>query len=110
VVTPETTGLGDRMVGEWASVSLQVLNAGTGPLRFQLPPWVTVAAGCCPPTARIGSMVLEPGERTTIDMRFTMHRGMDGPHDFRVHLVTDDPAGPDRTVRVLSNWVVPSAD
>jgi len=50
-------------------------------------------------------MVLRPGERTTIAMGFTMHRGMDGPHDFRVHLVTNDPANPDRTVQVLSNWV-----
>ena len=50
-------------------------------------------------------MVLQPGERTTIAMRFTMHRGMDGPHDFRLHLTTNDPDESDRVVKVLSNWV-----
>jgi len=50
-------------------------------------------------------MVLKPGEATTASMRFTMHPGMAGPHDFRLHLVTNDPAERDRTVRVLSNWV-----
>lgn len=35
-----------------------------------------------------------------------MPAGMDGPHDFRVHLLSNDPAQPDRTLTVLSNWVL----
>jgi len=51
-------------------------------------------------------MVLEPGESTTVQSStFMMHSGMDGPHDFRVHLLTNDPAQPDKSVQVLSNWV-----
>ena len=50
-------------------------------------------------------MVLQPGDSTTLSMEFLMHGDMGGKHDFRVHLVTDDPAQPDRTVEVLSNWV-----
>ena len=50
-------------------------------------------------------MVLQPGEHTTLSMAFMMHGDMGGQHDFRVHLVTDDPAQPDRTVTVLSNWI-----
>jgi len=51
-------------------------------------------------------MVLKPGESTTIQSSvFMMHTGMEGPHDFRVHLVTNDPAQPDQEVKVLSNWV-----
>ena len=50
-------------------------------------------------------MVLQPGERTTVSMAFMMHGDMGGPHDFRLHLVSNDPANPDRTVEVLSNWV-----
>ncbi len=50
-------------------------------------------------------MVLQPGDSTTLSMEFMMHGDMGGQHDFRVHLVTDDPAQPDRTVEVLSNWV-----
>jgi hypothetical protein len=50
-------------------------------------------------------MALKPGESTTISMQFTMHEGMDGMHDFRVHLPSNDPEQADRTVTVLSNWV-----
>jgi hypothetical protein len=51
-------------------------------------------------------MVLEPGQQTTLSMRFMMTTAMDGPHDFRVQLATNDPAWGNRTLRVLSNWVV----
>ena len=50
-------------------------------------------------------MVLEPGESTEVSMRFTMTAGMDGFHDFRLHLPTNDPQNPDRELVVLSNWV-----
>lgn len=50
-------------------------------------------------------MVLQPGERTTLSMAFMMHGDMGGLHDFRVHLLTNDPAQSDRTLQVLSNWV-----
>ena len=51
-------------------------------------------------------MVLKSGESTTVQSSvFMMHAGMEGPHDFRVHLVTNDPAQPDKEVKILSNWV-----
>jgi hypothetical protein len=50
-------------------------------------------------------MVLQPGDRTTVSMRFMMHGDMGGPHDFRLHLLSNDPAQPDRSLTVLSNWV-----
>jgi hypothetical protein len=50
-------------------------------------------------------MVLKPGESTTLSMQFMMHEGMDGMHNFRVHLPSNDPQQPDRTLTVLSNWV-----
>jgi hypothetical protein len=50
-------------------------------------------------------MVLKPGASTTISMSFMMHEGMDGMHDFRVHLPTNDTAWGDKTLAVLSNWV-----
>jgi hypothetical protein len=51
-------------------------------------------------------MTLQPGERTTIYMKFGMHgASMAGKHNFSVHLVTNDPAQKDRTVTLLSNWV-----
>jgi hypothetical protein len=51
-------------------------------------------------------MVLKPGESTTIiSSVFMMHEGMDGPHDFAVHLETNDPDHPNKVVTVLSNWI-----
>ncbi len=37
-------------------------------------------------------------------MRFTMHKGMGGPHDFRVTLATNDPIAPERELVVRSGW------
>ena len=51
-------------------------------------------------------MVLRPGESTFVQSgEFMMHEGMDGPHNFGVHLVTNDPVKRDLVVNVLSNWV-----
>ncbi len=50
-------------------------------------------------------MVLDPGQQTTLTLRFMMHAGMDGPHDFRVSLPSNDAAWGDRTLTVLSDWV-----
>ena len=51
-------------------------------------------------------MVLNPGESTIIHSDvFMMHAGMDGSHNFAVHLKTNDPDSPDMIVNVLSNWV-----
>jgi hypothetical protein len=50
-------------------------------------------------------MAIQPGESTTLSMEFMMHGDMGGPHDFRVHLASNDPANPDKELTVLSNWV-----
>lgn len=51
-------------------------------------------------------MVLKSGQSTTLESSvFMMHAGMEGPHDFRVHIPSNDPDNPDKTVTVLSNWV-----
>jgi hypothetical protein len=38
-------------------------------------------------------------------MNFTMPANMGGPHDFRVHILTNDPTNPEYTVAVLSDWI-----
>ncbi len=50
-------------------------------------------------------MVLNPGQTTTLSMQFMMHGDMGGKHNFRVHLMTNDPKQSDKTLTVLSNWV-----
>lgn len=34
-----------------------------------------------------------------------MHAGMEGKHDFKVVLVSNDPDEPYKELRVVSNWV-----
>jgi hypothetical protein len=50
-------------------------------------------------------MVLAPGASTTLAMEFMMPEGMGGPHNFLVHLPTNDATRPDVAVTVLSDWV-----
>lgn len=50
-------------------------------------------------------MVLDPGETTAVSMQFMMHGDMGGQHYFRLHLPSNDPAKPDQTAAVLSNWI-----
>jgi len=50
-------------------------------------------------------MVLDPGQQTTLSLRFAMHGDMGGLHDFRVHLRSNDAEWGDRTLTVLSDWV-----
>jgi hypothetical protein len=37
-------------------------------------------------------------------MEFVMHKGMEGPHDFRVKVRTNDPINPVMELAVLSDW------
>ena len=50
-------------------------------------------------------MVLRPGESTVVRSNpFMMHEGMDGPHNYAVHLKTNDPNNSDLVVNVISDW------
>ncbi len=37
-------------------------------------------------------------------MEFMMHKGMEGPHKFVVHVKTNDPTQPEKLLTVLSDW------
>lgn len=50
-------------------------------------------------------MVLRSGENTILSMKFMMHGEMGGMHDFRVHILTNDPTNKDLVLTVLSNWI-----
>jgi len=46
LVTPTSIDLGDVPINQWTSASVKVRNVGTGTLRFEAPPWVSVVEGC----------------------------------------------------------------
>ena len=56
-------------------------------------------AGTPGPTEHLG-----PGQETVLTLDYTMHEGMGGPHRFDVHLLTNDPAEPQKVLIAKSNW------
>ena len=46
LVTPASIDLGDVRINRWVSASVQVRNIGTGTVRFETTPWVSVVEGC----------------------------------------------------------------
>jgi hypothetical protein len=47
-----------------------------------------------------------PGDESIVTLRYTMHPGMEGPHEFRIHVLTNDPAQPEIELTARSNWVL----
>ncbi|MBL8131337.1 MAG: DUF1573 domain-containing protein [Anaerolineae bacterium] len=96
---------GDVKMEDFAESIFRVRNAGDQTLRILGEPRVELVQGCCPPRAIVSRSTLGPGEEATITLRFTMHEMMGGPHEFRVHVQTNDPAQPLIPLTILSNWV-----
>ncbi|MGF1506932.1 MAG: hypothetical protein ACFB51_17635 [Anaerolineae bacterium] len=96
---------GDIPVSQPIRSELVLRNEGSGPLRLTEAPFVQVVEGCCPPEVHASRTVVPPGEEVVIYMDYTMHAGMGGPHDFRVHVMTNDPNQPVVQLQVLSNWL-----
>jgi len=104
-VDQERIDFGYIKLGEFRSFKIKVTNTGDGILRFSEKPYIQVLEGCCPPELKTGSMSLNPGESTFVQTPdFMMHEGMDGPHDFAVHLITNDADNSDHVVHVFSDW------
>jgi hypothetical protein len=104
-VDQQNIDMGYIKLGQYRTIKIKVTNTGDGVLQFKETPYIEVLKGCCPPDMTIGSMTLNPGQSTYVQTpEFMMHQGMDGKHDFAIHLKTNDPANPDYLVHVLSDW------
>ncbi len=84
---------------------VRVRNVGDQALYLLGDPHVEVREGCCPPQARVSTKTLFPGDEALVQLSFSMHEGMDGPHDFRLHIRSTDPAQPESEITILSDWV-----
>lgn len=104
VVDKEVIDFGAVPYRKMIDAKYEITNGGREVLEFTQAPYIEVVKGCCPPSPVLGKKVLKPGERTTLSVSFMMYQGMGGPHDFRVHLQTNDPTTPDKTVQILSDW------
>jgi hypothetical protein len=96
---------GDVKNNSLVETTFTIQNVGNKQLYFPEEPVVQVVEGCCPPTAQISKSALNPGETAQVSLSFSMHEGMDGPHDFRVKVRTNDVEAPEQEVVILSNWV-----
>ena len=54
-------------------------------------PHASVNEGCCPGPLTLDQIELVPGASTTLTFPLQMHPGMDGPHDFDIHIPVDGP-------------------
>jgi hypothetical protein len=71
----------------WTLVSTSARTVSLGE------PHPEILAGCCPGPFVFGRTVLEPGQSTTLTFELAMHPGMDGWHDFAVHVPVASPGG-----------------
>jgi hypothetical protein len=95
---------GDVVNGTVIQTTFRIKNVGDKELTVLRAPQVQVVEGCCPPQTSMDKSVLLPGAEATVTMTFSMHDGMDGQHEFRVHVLTNDPENPEQDVVVRSNW------
>ena len=115
--TPEVTGRpsavvaqavvdhGDVQMEETVESAFLIRNVGDQPLVIFGEPRVELVQGCCPPRAAVSAMTVQPGRESEISMTYTMHEMMGGPHEFRVHVLTNDPNQAEIVLTALSNWV-----
>lgn len=52
-------------------------------------PHASVIEGCCPGPLELTATTLGPGQSTQLTFPLQMHDGMDGPHDFDIHVPID---------------------
>lgn len=105
VVSTTLIDHGDMQMEEFAESTFHIRNTGDQPLLILEEPRVELVQGCCPPRALVSRMILQPGEETTISLHFTMHNMMGGAHEFRVHVLTNDPTQAVIPLTILSNWI-----
>lgn len=116
--SPVVTGMVDQggLVVEGAVIDLGIVpldttvtptwtitNTGSKPVVLG-EAHASVIEGCCPGPLTYSDPLLEPGEATMLAFPLQMHAGMDGPHDFDVHVPYGE--GPDDylTLKVVGNF------
>jgi len=105
VVQDEVLDYGKVKLNTVVNTVYTVRNVGDEPLVILGEPRIEVVEGCCPPRAVVSSMVINPGHEGRISMSYSMHEGMGGPHEFRVHLKTNDAVEPTKYLTIYSDWV-----
>lgn len=81
--------LGDVGLDITVEPTWTLVNRGAEPVVLG-EPHASVIEGCCPGPLVVGTSLLAPGESTELIFPLQMHAGMDGPHEFRIHVPVGD--------------------
>lgn len=85
VADAKTVALGHVPLDQTVTPAWKLTNDGTGEVALG-EPHAEVVEGCCPGPLQVAKKTLGPGESTELTFPLQMHAGMDGPHEFRIHV------------------------
>jgi hypothetical protein len=99
----ESLDFGTLKLGTMVKATFNVRNTGSVPLEIGTA-FTRVVKGCCPTMPSVSKKTLKPDESGTINLEFTMHEGMGGPHLFEVVVRSNDAILKEQVVRVLADF------
>ena len=85
VADVKTVALGHVPLNQTVTPTWKLTNRGEGTIALG-EPHAEVVEGCCPGPLQVGTETLEAGESTELAFPLQMHPGMDGPHEFSIHV------------------------
>lgn len=85
VADTKTVALGHVPLNTTVTPTWTLTNNGGGTIALG-EPHAEVVEGCCPGPLQIGTPKLKAGESTELAFPLQMHPGMDGPHEFSIHI------------------------
>ena len=90
----QTVALGHVPLNTTVEPSWRLVNRGSRKVSLG-EPHAEVVEGCCPGPLQLGAHSLAPGESTELTFPLQMHEGMDGAHDFNIHVPVTSAEGED---------------
>lgn len=85
VADVKTVALGHIPMNQTVIPTWKLTNDGEGEVALG-EAHAEVVEGCCPGPLQVGTTTLGAGESTELTFPFQMHPGMDGPHEFSIHI------------------------
>lgn len=103
MVEGSTIDLGVVPLDTTVTPTWTITNTGSVPVALG-EAHASVIEGCCPGPLTYSDPLLEPGESTRLAFPLQMHAGMDGPHDFDVHVPYGDGPEDYLTLKVVGTF------
>jgi hypothetical protein len=98
-VTGASWALGRVPLNVAVRPSWTLVNTSAGTVSLG-EPHPEIRAGCCPGAFVFDRTVLAPGESTSLTFELAMHPGMDGWHDFAIHVPIAPADGAERLLEL----------